>query len=84
MTEPGDPGGLADLPCRWKSPPTGSPGFQTFVRLGTRLSVNSPMPHTAAALSICKTLICKIQALLFLELLLGLLRKAGSWTGLPC
>jgi hypothetical protein len=32
--------------CRWKSPPTGSLGFHTFARPGTRLSVHSPPPHS--------------------------------------
>jgi hypothetical protein len=32
------------IPCRWKSQPIGSPSFQTYARLETRLSVCSPLP----------------------------------------
>ena len=35
------------VPCRWKSPPSESHGFQTFGPLETRLCVQSPLPHTA-------------------------------------
>ena len=36
---------LLSVPCRWKSLPIGSPEFQTFAELGTRLSVHSKSPH---------------------------------------
>jgi hypothetical protein len=34
------------IPCRWNHHPSVLPGFKTYARLETRLSVRSPLPYT--------------------------------------